>query len=93
MCVYLIHFATPYKHAAHYIGYADNMKERLQHHRNGTGARLIQVIQLAGIDWKVARTWEGKSRTFERRLKNQKQAPRLCPICNPKAYNRERGTR
>jgi hypothetical protein len=32
------------------------------------------------------RTWQGKSRRFERRLKLQKHHPRLCPVCNPHGY-------
>ena len=81
--VYLLHFSKPYKHARHYIGWAKHLYERLDHHRNGTGARLTQVVTEAGIDLELARTWEGKDRTFERRLKNQKKAGEFCPICNP----------
>jgi len=80
--IYLLHFQKPYKHARHYIGYTDDLKTRLARHRAGNGARLIQVINQAGIDWRLVRLWKG-SRTDERRLKNIKNAPRLCPICNP----------
>lgn len=87
MCVYLLHFSSPYKHARHYTGFANNLSARLIHHANGTGARLTQVVKAAGLDWEVARIWEGGDKTFERRLKNRKNAPKLCPICNPGAMN------
>jgi predicted GIY-YIG superfamily endonuclease len=81
--IYLIHFDTPYKHARHYLGYASNLAARLALHRASNGARLIEVINAAGITWQVSRTWSG-NRALERKLKNQKNGPRLCPLCNPK---------
>lgn len=81
--MYLIHFTTPYRHARHYLGWAANLEARLDHHRAGTGARLMAVVTNAGIDWRVVRTWDG-DRTFERRLKNGRNVPRLCPVCNHK---------
>jgi hypothetical protein len=80
--VYLIHFIKPYKHARHYLGYSQNLDKRITDHLCGMGARLMEVITTAGIDWKLARTWPG-DRWLERRLKNRHEAPRLCPICNP----------
>lgn len=90
-CVYLIHFSQPYKHARHYIGFAYRLSTRLAHHRNGTGARLCQVVVEAGSELIKARVWEGKDRTFERRLKKQKNSARLCPYCNPRAYKQMKG--
>lgn len=81
--IYLLHFDRKLHHAQHYLGYAHDVDARVEHHRNGTGARLTQVIKDAGISFVVARTWQG-GRDVERRLKNQKHAPRLCPICNPR---------
>jgi predicted GIY-YIG superfamily endonuclease len=82
--VYLLHFDKPYKHARHYIGYAGVLSERIARHRKGTGARLLEVVGLAGIGFKVARTWHG-TRTLERQLKNQHKHKALCPICTPGA--------
>lgn len=78
--VYLLHFAYPYRHPRHYLGYADHPEQRLARHRTGTGARLLEVISEAGIDWRLARTWSG-TRTLERRLKIWHSGVRLCPIC------------
>jgi predicted GIY-YIG superfamily endonuclease len=78
--VYLLHFAHPYRHARHYLGYAENLERRLACHRAGTGARLLEVISAAGIDWRLVRTWSG-SRTLERRLKGRHSGVRLCPLC------------
>lgn len=80
MTVYLIHFDRPYKHARHYLGSAKDLNARIEEHRAGRGARLIRVIQQAGITWRVARTWEG-GRLLEYCLKARKNGPRLCPLC------------
>src|SRR5262245_17273271 len=86
--VYLIHFNVAYRHAKHYLGYSENLDKRITDHLYGTGARLMEVVTKAGIEWKVARTWPG-CRALERKLKNRKDAPHICPICNgPAALNR-----
>ena len=80
MLCYLIHFDQPYKHARHYLGSTRDLERRLERHRDGSGARLLQVLNQQGIGYTVARTWEG-GRAKEIELKAQKNAPRLCPIC------------
>jgi len=79
--VYLIHFNSKYKHALHYIGYTNNLTERIQKHKIGKGARLLQVINDHGITWEVVRIWKDANRKFELNLKKQKNAKRFCPIC------------
>ena len=79
--VYLTHFLKPFKHAEHYLGFATNLEARLEHHRKGTGARLMQVIRDAGIGFVLVRTWEGETRTKERRIKNGGGLNRVCPVC------------
>jgi len=81
--VYLLHFVTPLKHAKHYLGFSENLDKRLTDHLCGQGARLMEVCFERGIEWKVARTWSG-DRKLERRLKNRKEAPALCPLCSGK---------
>lgn len=85
MAVYLLHFERPYKHARHYIGFAEdaNLTRRIDHHRAGQGARLLQVVNQAGISYELVRVWKGASRHFERRVKNCKKTSQFCPVCNP----------
>jgi predicted GIY-YIG superfamily endonuclease len=78
--VYLVHFTRPYRHARHYTGWTADLDSRLSEHQAGRGARLLQVITEAGIDWTLARTWDG-TRERERQLKRQGGASRRCPIC------------
>lgn len=81
--VYLIHLDTPMGHARHYIGWAVQTDNRLYHHRNGTGARMLAVAAERGITFDIVRRWPG-TRTLERYLKNRHNAGQLCPVCNPK---------
>lgn len=85
--VYLIHFDRPIGdldnprgQARHYLGYTDDLETRLKAHRQGNGARLMEVIAEAGISWTLVRTWQG-NRALERKLKDRHNAPKLCPIC------------
>jgi hypothetical protein len=84
MAIYLLCFDRPFHHARHYIGFTesvDTIERRCKVHRSGHGSYLLAAVAKAGIDWKVARVWPDGDRNFERKLKNQKQGPRLCPIC------------
>lgn len=100
--VYLIHFDRPYHHAGHYVGWAHWLQYRLANHAAGAGARLMHAVTRAGIGWRVARVWRGKTRAFERQIKNRKYPISfICPLCDgPTARNagqlarmvRERGT-
>lgn len=87
--VYLLHFSQPLKHSRHYLGSTSNLQMRLNAHNNGGGSRITQVARAAGITFEVVRTWAG-SRKFERRLKNQAQAARLCPKCRDEYLARRR---
>lgn len=78
--IYLIHFNKPYEHAEHYMGFTKNVDRRMLRHVAGRGARLMQVIEDAGITWKISRVWYG-DRYLERRLKKQGGHARKCPIC------------
>ena len=79
--IYLIHFGRPLFHAKHYLGWTSNLKSRIRRHFQGHGSRLMAAILQAEIPITVARTWNG-DRNLERKLKNQKNSPRLCPICS-----------
>jgi predicted GIY-YIG superfamily endonuclease len=78
--VYLLHFARPHRHARHYLGYADNLEQRLARHRAGSGARLLSIIAAADIDWRLVRTWS-RTRTTARRLQGRPSGVRRCPRC------------
>ena len=80
--VYLIHFQKKYKRVQHYIGYTNNLKRRMHDHELGTlGAKLLVAVRNAGINFEVVRTWPDADRSFERKLKNRKQASCFCPVC------------
>ncbi len=79
--VYLLHFAEPYFHARHYVGFTRNVRRRLQQHRAGRGARLMAVIAEEGIAFVLARTWENVTRVFERRVHRNRNSRRMCPLC------------
>lgn len=81
--VYLLHFDRPYRHARHYLGWADDLPRRLARHKRGQGARLLEVLKQEGIGWTLARTWPG-DRARERQLKNRHCSPRMCPMCGVK---------
>src|SRR5262249_28678879 len=85
--IYLLHFSEADRHAKHYRGYAADLDARLERHRSGQGARLLAVLKSAGVGWECVRTWSG-SRALERRLKNRKEAPKLCPVCAGEAANK-----
>lgn len=83
--VYLLHFQQPYKHARHYLGSTGCLDARLWLHRHHGGARLMEVVTDAGIDFTVARLWRCESyqeaHELERRLKRWHGSTKLCPLC------------
>ena len=81
--VYLLHFEPPYKHARHYVGWSVHEAEhRLKTHLAGQGSPLVKAAVAAGCKIILARTWKG-TRAWERKVKDTKNVPHLCPICNP----------
>lgn len=79
--IYLLHFEQPLKHARHYIGWTDNLDQRLRDHLKGQGSRLVRAVVAAGIGVALARTWKGDL-FDERVLHRQRNASRHCPICH-----------
>lgn len=83
--LYLVHFEKKLSHAQHYLGSVANhshLERRMHEHRTGRGARILDACNRAGIPYRVVRTMNG-GRIKERRLKNRKNGPKICPICNP----------
>ena len=79
--IYLLHFERPLAHAKHYIGYTENLPERLEKHRRGTsGAKIMKALHDAGIGFYFVRAWRG-DRHEERRIKRTGSTPTYCPVC------------
>lgn len=85
--VYLIHFDQPLGNeqhqARHYIGYCAHymgLQRRLKQHRAGKGAAITRACVERGISFDIVDWWRAP-RSLERKLKNQKNAARLCPVC------------
>jgi predicted GIY-YIG superfamily endonuclease len=80
--VYLIHLEdklNPDHPCQHYVGWSQFIEQRIGHHRRGNGCKLLRAANERGVAWNVVRVWRG-SGDDERLLKNQKNAPRYCPI-------------
>jgi hypothetical protein len=67
--IYMLHFDRPYRHARHYVGWTEDLFDRLDAHANGHGARLVAVIWHAGIGFTLIRICEG-TRHRERAIKH-----------------------
>jgi hypothetical protein len=97
--LYVIHLDSPMrqtdtKSARHYIGFVDGsgrLVERMALHRSGRGSRFLNAANEYGIRWRLVAVYRGE-RTDERRLKNQNNSARICPLCeldpavNPRAH-------
>jgi hypothetical protein len=98
--VYLLHFDRPIGNTASKTGYArhytgkqtEDLPARLEAHRAGRGARLMEVSNAAGIGFTLARTWPG-TKSRERQIKTQGGASRHCPECGvtPRDQQKEAG--
>lgn len=89
--LYLLHFDPPYRHAGHYLGYADDIDRRVAVHFAGgsKSSPLVRAALAAGSTVTLARTFPRGSRTFERRLKNAGGLSRHCPVCRSRGiYHR-----
>lgn len=87
--VYLLCFDRPSRSGArHYLGWTNDLANRLDAHRKGRGSCLTKAIRNEGIGFSVSRVWDPGTRSMERRLKNRHQLLRLCPNCRPQALAR-----
>ncbi|MCI0551289.1 MAG: hypothetical protein L0287_10060 [Anaerolineae bacterium] len=97
MTVYILHADKPLFRgttptgapilSGYYTGYTQDLVARLFKHSDGKGAKFTRVWFLRGVDFALGRVWEGADREWERKVKNYKNAPLLCTICNPDALN------
>lgn len=81
--LYLLHFEPRYRHAGHYLGYADAIERRVAEHLacGSKSSPLVRAAIAAGAAVTVARVWTGGDRRLERRLKNAHGLSRFCPTC------------
>ena len=70
--------STPHGSARYYIGWCEDwrLEERFNEHRNGLGAAITRAAVERGISLSIVVTMPG-NRKDERRLKNQKNTPRI----------------
>lgn len=84
--IYVLHFHTRLAHAEHYVGSTQNLKARLAAHAEGHGSRLTRELHRRGTAWTLSALYETSKRNqlrIERTLKQQKNGPRYCTLCNP----------
>lgn len=91
--VYILHFRTPLasgkKQSSHYVGWSRHWQWRIRQHREGRGARIVEVAIARGIVIEVATVATVVSingvqyhgRAAERAIKRQHHAARYCPLC------------
>lgn len=87
--IYLLHFADKLAHAGHYMGWSGDLGARLINHRSGRGSAILRACSSKEIAFTLVRIWAG-DRNLERRLKNRKEASRLCPLCRQKKLATDR---
>ena len=78
--VYLLHYERPYHGPMrHYVGFTDDLEQRLQRHREGKGGKTTRRAFDQGIGFTLARTWSG-SLSLERQIKSRGPS-NYCPLC------------
>lgn len=83
--IYLFCFAkTPYRHAGHYLGSAEDFEARKAQHEAGRGSALMSAVVNKGIKFKVARLWNNVPRWWEIKLHRRAENKALCPVCSGK---------
>jgi predicted GIY-YIG superfamily endonuclease len=86
--VYILHFDDPLSHAQHYVGMTGNLRQRLEAHAAGSGARLTRVLTDRDKPWSLGglfQTTSTNARRVEKELKDTKNVMRFCDICNKDA--------
>lgn len=86
--LFLLHFAAPYAHARHYLGYAVGTGRGASYARdivNGVAIgphELVQAVQWAGIAIEVADVLVGEGRETQRRMRASHNLARHCRLCD-----------
>ena len=87
--VYVLHLKPAYRHARHYVGWAQDADARLAEHLAGAGSPLVRAAVRAGVTVTLAARYDG-SRRLERRLKRWHKTGQFCPICRSQRGGRAR---
>jgi hypothetical protein len=85
--LFLLHFAEPYAHARHYLGYAVGTgrgREYAKAIADGVAIgphELVQAVQWSGIAIEVADVLVGEGRETQRRMRSSHNLARHCHLC------------
>jgi predicted GIY-YIG superfamily endonuclease len=83
---YMLHFSASFSHSRHYIGTTHDVVKRVTRHMKGqSNVGFLNAALASGIHFTLVRVWSG-GHDVERKLKDRKDAPRQCPICNRKFH-------
>jgi hypothetical protein len=82
--LYIVHFSEKFAHARHYTGYVKSDLPRatfirFKKHLAGKGSRFLNIVNEAGIRFKLVKIITNQTLQDEKKLK--KHAARYCPIC------------
>lgn len=78
--IYILELHRPMAHTKFYVGWTKSpatLERRIEHHRNGTGARFTAVASERGIGFEVVAIIPDGDRTLERQIKNRKSTGRV----------------
>ena len=67
--------------AKHYLGWSSDVNKRLAAHTDGRGSKLMKLVRSLGVGWSHVRTWRGKTRHDEARMKRNGSLAQHCPRC------------
>lgn len=85
--LFLLHFAEPYAHARHYLGYAIGTGRGARYARDIAEGlaigphELVQAVQWSGIEIAVADVLVGEGRETQRRMRSNHNLARYCRLC------------
>lgn len=66
--------------AKHYLGWSNDLENRLREHRTGKGSKFTQAACRRGLTIRVAEVWTG-TRHLEKSIKRSRNLKRFCPLC------------
>ena len=82
--VYLLHYTVHVRgNKQHYLGFTQkSLEARLNEHDSGVfGSQMSNLAVKLGSKAIVAKTWEGVSVDFEKKLKRERHLGRYCSLC------------